>query len=240
MATTEAALMSRGVNQLYISIGDPNKDGSVPVRLYFKPYVLMIWLGAGIMFLAVRCRFRSAPACRRAAAGQGQSPRRAAACGVTTVRYLYALLLLLASLVVSGARRAADEMLSGPEARDPRPRISEQLRCMVCQNESIDESEAPLAHDLRVVVRQRIEAGDSDAQVMNYIRRALRRIRTGSNRDWSAPPLCCGDAARSPADRDSHAADRRPAPQRRGGRHRDANLTRRGNARGGTAAPEAP
>ncbi len=51
MATTEAALMSRGFNQLYISIGDPNKDGSVPVRLYFKPYVLMIWLGAGIMFL---------------------------------------------------------------------------------------------------------------------------------------------------------------------------------------------
>jgi cytochrome c-type biogenesis protein CcmF len=51
MATTEAALMSRGVSQLYISIGDPNKDGSVPVRLYFKPYVLMIWFGAGIMFL---------------------------------------------------------------------------------------------------------------------------------------------------------------------------------------------
>ena len=50
MATTEAALMPRGFSQLYISIGDPNKDGSVPVRLYFKPYVLMIWLGAGIMF----------------------------------------------------------------------------------------------------------------------------------------------------------------------------------------------
>ncbi|MFZ0719623.1 MAG: cytochrome c-type biogenesis protein, partial [Xanthobacteraceae bacterium] len=47
--------------------------------------------------------------------------------------------------------------------------ISEQLRCLVCQNESIDESEAPLAHDLRVLVRQRIEAGDSDAQVMNFI-----------------------------------------------------------------------
>jgi cytochrome c-type biogenesis protein CcmF len=51
MATTEAALMSRGFNQLYISIGDPNEDGSVPVRLYFKPFVLMIWLGAGIMFM---------------------------------------------------------------------------------------------------------------------------------------------------------------------------------------------
>jgi cytochrome c-type biogenesis protein CcmF len=51
MATTEAALMTRGVSQLYLSLGDPNKDGAVPVRLYFKPQVLMIWLGAGIMFL---------------------------------------------------------------------------------------------------------------------------------------------------------------------------------------------
>jgi cytochrome c-type biogenesis protein CcmF len=51
MATTEAALMSRGVSQIYVSIGDPNKDGSVPVRLYFKPYVLMIWFGAVFMFI---------------------------------------------------------------------------------------------------------------------------------------------------------------------------------------------
>ncbi len=51
MATTEAALMTRGVSQLYLSLGDPNKDGSVPVRLYFKPHVLMIWLGAVFMFV---------------------------------------------------------------------------------------------------------------------------------------------------------------------------------------------
>jgi cytochrome c-type biogenesis protein CcmF len=51
MATTEAALMTRGVSQIYVSIGDPNKDGSVPVRLYFKPQVLMIWLGAVFMFI---------------------------------------------------------------------------------------------------------------------------------------------------------------------------------------------
>jgi cytochrome c-type biogenesis protein CcmF len=50
MATTEAALMTRGVSQLYVSIGDPNRDGSVPARLYFKPHVLLIWLGAGFMF----------------------------------------------------------------------------------------------------------------------------------------------------------------------------------------------
>jgi cytochrome c-type biogenesis protein CcmF len=51
MATTESALMTRGVSQLYLSLGDPNKDGSVPVRLYFKPHVLMIWLGALFMFV---------------------------------------------------------------------------------------------------------------------------------------------------------------------------------------------
>ncbi len=51
MATTEAALMTRGVSQLYLSIGDPNPDGTLPVRLYFKPQVLMIWLGAVIMFI---------------------------------------------------------------------------------------------------------------------------------------------------------------------------------------------
>jgi cytochrome c-type biogenesis protein CcmF len=51
MATTEAALMTRRVSQLYLSIGDPNPDGAVPVRLYFKPQVLMIWLGAVIMFI---------------------------------------------------------------------------------------------------------------------------------------------------------------------------------------------
>jgi cytochrome c-type biogenesis protein CcmF len=51
MATTEAALMTRGVSQLYLSLGDPDPDGAVPVRLYFKPQVLMIWLGAVIMFI---------------------------------------------------------------------------------------------------------------------------------------------------------------------------------------------
>jgi len=51
MATTEAALMRRGVSQLYLSLGDPDPDGTVPVRLYFKPLVLLIWLGAVIMFV---------------------------------------------------------------------------------------------------------------------------------------------------------------------------------------------
>jgi cytochrome c-type biogenesis protein CcmF len=51
MATTEAALMTRAVSQLYLSLGDPDANGAVPIRLYFKPLVLLIWLGAVIMFV---------------------------------------------------------------------------------------------------------------------------------------------------------------------------------------------
>ena len=50
-ATTEAALMTRGFSQLYLSLGDPNIDGSVGVRLYHKPLVLLIWIGALVMFV---------------------------------------------------------------------------------------------------------------------------------------------------------------------------------------------
>jgi cytochrome c-type biogenesis protein CcmF len=51
MATTESALMRRGVSQLYLSLGDPNPDGSIAVRLYYKPLVLLIWIGAVVMVI---------------------------------------------------------------------------------------------------------------------------------------------------------------------------------------------
>jgi cytochrome c-type biogenesis protein CcmF len=50
-STTEAALLTRGASQLYLSLGDSNDDGSIAVRLYHKPLVLLIWLGAVVMFL---------------------------------------------------------------------------------------------------------------------------------------------------------------------------------------------
>ena len=49
-STTEAALLTRGASQLYLSLGDPNDDGSIAIRLYHKPLVLLIWLGAVVMF----------------------------------------------------------------------------------------------------------------------------------------------------------------------------------------------
>ncbi len=86
------------------------------------------------------------------------------------MKYLHALMLVVV-LAWSFPVRAVqpDEMLSDPKLEARARAISQELRCLVCQNELIDESEAPLAHDLRVLVRQRVEAGDSDAQVMNFI-----------------------------------------------------------------------
>ncbi len=88
-----------------------------------------------------------------------------------TARQLAALLMLLAGLAVSGRAFAVlpGEMLADP-AQEARARaISAELRCMVCQNQSIDDSDADLAHDLRVLVRERIKAGDTDSQVIDYI-----------------------------------------------------------------------
>jgi cytochrome c-type biogenesis protein CcmH len=60
-------------------------------------------------------------------------------------------------------------MLDDPALEARARTLSAELRCMVCQNQSIDDSDAPLAHDLRVLLRERIAAGDSDEQVMDFL-----------------------------------------------------------------------
>ncbi|MEM6941395.1 MAG: cytochrome c-type biogenesis protein [Pseudomonadota bacterium] len=62
-----------------------------------------------------------------------------------------------------------DEILDDPVLEERARGLSKGLRCLVCQNESIDESEATLARDLRLLVRERLVAGDSDDEVMDYI-----------------------------------------------------------------------
>jgi cytochrome c-type biogenesis protein CcmH len=62
-----------------------------------------------------------------------------------------------------------DEMLTDPKLETRARNLSRELRCMVCQNQSIDDSEAPLARDLRVLVRERLTKGDSDQQVLDFL-----------------------------------------------------------------------
>ena len=86
------------------------------------------------------------------------------------MRRAFVLALAIVAMLWSAAHAVQpDEIMSDPvneaRARD----LSRELRCMVCQNQSIDDSEAPLARDLRILVRERIAAGDSDAQVMDFL-----------------------------------------------------------------------
>ncbi|WP_426412932.1 cytochrome c-type biogenesis protein [Bradyrhizobium ganzhouense] len=62
-----------------------------------------------------------------------------------------------------------DEIMSDPVKEARARELSRELRCMVCQNQSIDDSDAPLARDLRLLVRERIAAGDSNAQVLDFL-----------------------------------------------------------------------
>ena len=83
-------------------------------------------------------------------------------------------LALLAYLMLAFCASPASAVQPGEALADPaleaRARaLSAELRCMVCQNQSIDLSDAELARDLRVLVRERIEAGDSDEQVLDYV-----------------------------------------------------------------------
>lgn len=86
------------------------------------------------------------------------------------MRRLAAIALLLAA-ITSGSSLAVqpDEMLKDPSLEARARELSRELRCMVCQNQSIDDSEAPLARDLRLLVRERLTKGDTDQQVLDFL-----------------------------------------------------------------------
>lgn len=87
-----------------------------------------------------------------------------------TMRVLRALLLGLALLAPINVHAVQPDEILPDAAMEARAReLSAQLRCMVCQNQSIDDSDAPLAKDLRVLVRERLKAGDSDSAIMKYL-----------------------------------------------------------------------
>lgn len=83
-------------------------------------------------------------------------------------KFAIALLLVFISASYAPAVQP-DEVLSDPALETRARALSHKLRCMVCQNQSIDDSDAPLARDLRILVRERLKAGDSDTQVREFL-----------------------------------------------------------------------
>jgi cytochrome c-type biogenesis protein CcmH len=86
------------------------------------------------------------------------------------MRRLAAIALVLATIASSSSLAVQpEEMLKDPKLEARARELSRELRCMVCQNQSIDESEAPLARDLRLLVRERLTKGDTDQQVLDFL-----------------------------------------------------------------------
>jgi cytochrome c-type biogenesis protein CcmH len=85
------------------------------------------------------------------------------------MRNMLAIGVILALLTGSALAVQPDEVLPDPALEARARALSRELRCMVCQNQSIDDSDAPLARDLRVLVRERLQAGDSDARVLDFL-----------------------------------------------------------------------
>jgi cytochrome c-type biogenesis protein CcmH len=85
------------------------------------------------------------------------------------VRRALLLAAVLAALAGPAAAVNPDEQLADPVLEGRAHKLSQELRCVVCQNQTIDDSDAPLARDLRIILRERILAGDTDAQAKAFL-----------------------------------------------------------------------
>jgi cytochrome c-type biogenesis protein CcmH len=86
------------------------------------------------------------------------------------MRRIATIVLMLATIASNGSLAVQpDEMLKDPKLEARARELSRELRCMVCQNQAIDDSEAPLARDLRLLVRERLSKGDTDQQVLDFL-----------------------------------------------------------------------
>ncbi|TNE42549.1 MAG: heme lyase CcmF/NrfE family subunit [Alphaproteobacteria bacterium] len=172
MPTTEVGLRATLRGDLYVVLGDPQgepKGSAWVVRSYYNPLVGWIWLGAlvmgfgGLVSLSDR-RFRMGVPVKAGGKKSGVNAKGAAA-----VLFLALSLSISFGDVPAANAVEPDEVLSNPALEARARKISKQLRCLVCQNENIDSSHAELARDLRLLVRERLMAGDSDDQVLQYI-----------------------------------------------------------------------
>ena len=82
---------------------------------------------------------------------------------------LLAVITLAIGIASAAMAVEPDEVLADPALEGRARALSAELRCMVCQNQSIDDSDAPLAKDLRLLLRERLAAGDSDAEVQQFL-----------------------------------------------------------------------
>jgi hypothetical protein len=155
--------------------------GGWAVRTWIKPFANWIW--GGTIIMALGGLFSLSDRRYRVAAGAGKSRSAAQGCAGGMRMKLARPDPPGAGMALPAAAVQPDEVLPDPVLEERARDISAGLRCIVCRNESIDESNAELARDLRLLVRERLVEGDSDDGGRGLYRRPLRRIRAAAPAD---------------------------------------------------------
>ena len=143
--TTEASIISKNFSQLYMVIGEKINDETWVVRIWHKPFILLIWIGGIVIasggFLSLSSVFLKKQIIR-------------------------SFIILAFTLPFIGL--FAKEF--NPEIEERIHRINLQIRCMVCQTQTIDDSDAQLAKDLRAIVRQKVIEGETEEEIFTFFR----------------------------------------------------------------------
>lgn len=155
--TTEAAIYSGFTGDVYVVLGEPRENGQWVVRTYIKPFANWIWWGAIIMALG----------------GAISLFRRSYVKPATMTATACLLCVLLHAPVDATAQTTIDLGVTQPALTPPQEEraraLFKELRCLVCRNQSIDESDAQLAQDLRLLVREQISVGQTDNQIRAFM-----------------------------------------------------------------------
>jgi cytochrome c-type biogenesis protein CcmF len=142
--TTEAAIITNNLSQIYLVLGEKINEKSWVVRVWYKPMILLIWIGGIMMAIAGLLSFFRHFKMEKS----------------------LKLFLLICFLAFTSSI-SAKSLDSGLEERIHS--INLQIRCMVCQSQTIDDSDAPLAKDLRELVRKKVIEGKTDDEIFDYL-----------------------------------------------------------------------
>ena len=149
--TTEAGIYSKYFSHIYIILGEKINSEEWMVRIWFKPLVSLIWIGAlitafgGILSLFKKINVRM------------------------NFKYLFLLIIFLFSFPINSYSNVIDN--NEVEQIENRIKsINQNIRCLVCESQTIDESNSPLAKDLRSIVRSKVLNNETDESIYNYFR----------------------------------------------------------------------
>ena len=143
--TTEAAIISSNLSQFYLVLGEQINDKSWVIRIWYKPMIMLIWIGG--LFMGI--------------GGLLSLVKRIKIKSAKQISFFIMLIFLSGNLFANNKIQNNEDRVTD---------ISLQIRCMVCQSQTIDDSDAPLAKDLKQLVRKMVYEGKSNDEIFDFLR----------------------------------------------------------------------